>query len=86
MKAPFVTVSSVLLLTLSGAWAAEQVTPLPAGKPAGLHQAQLEDGNGMLVVAGAALVGITIGLATASNDASQPTGTTPVTSTTGTSP
>jgi hypothetical protein len=41
----------------------------------------------MLVVAGAALVGITVGLATAGNDAGQPpTTTTTTTSTTGTNP
>ncbi len=87
MKALFI-VPSVLLLSLPNAWAAESDTSLTAGKPAGLHQAQLEGGNGMFVVAGAALIGITVALATASNDASQPTGTSPVTSTTttGTSP
>ena len=86
MKALFI-VPSVLLLSLPNAWAAESDS-LTAGKPAGLHQAQLEGGNGMFVVAGAALIGITVALATASNDASQPTGTSPVTSTTttGTSP
>jgi hypothetical protein len=72
----------------SSAWAAEPAATLPAGKPAGLHQAQLEGGTGMLVIAGAALVGITVGLATAGNDsASQPTTTTTTTtSTTGTNP
>jgi len=52
---------SALLLSSSNLWA----QPLAAGKPAGLHKAQLEDGNGMFLVAGAALVGITIALATA---------------------
>jgi len=68
-------------LFLSNAWAAEP--PLPAGKPAGLRQAQLEGGNGMFVVAGAALIGITVGLATAG---SGPQPTTTTISTTGTSP
>jgi hypothetical protein len=79
-------VSSALFL--SSAWAAEPSATLPAGKPAGLHQAQLEGGTGMFAIAGAALVGITVGLATASNDASQSAGTTTVTSTTttGTNP
>ena len=81
MKAPFV-ISSVLFLSLSNAFAVEQPAPLPAGKPAGLHQAQLEEGNAMLVVAGAALVGITVGLATAGKDASQPAATTTSSSTT----
>jgi hypothetical protein len=87
MKVPFV-ICSALMLSSSSALAVDQPGALPAGKPAGLHQAQLEDGNGMLLVAGAALVGITIALATASNNVSQPTGTSPVTSTstTGTNP
>ena len=77
MKLHFV-VCSALLLSLSNAWAADAAAPLPAGKPAGLHRAQLtDDGNGMFIVAGAALVGITIALATTSNDVSQPTGTSP---------
>ena len=75
-------VSSVLLL--SNAWAAP--APLPAGKPAGIKQAQREEGGtGMLAVAGAALIGITVGLATAGGDDVTAT-TTTVTSTTGTSP
>jgi hypothetical protein len=87
MKAIFVT-ALTLALSASAAWANNSV-PLAPGKPAGLQQAQLEGGTGMLVVAGAALVGITIGLATASDSASQPTTTGPSTtstSTTGTSP
>jgi hypothetical protein len=80
---PFVVSSALLLST---AWAAEPPAPLPAGKPAGLKQAQLEGGNGMLVVAGAALVGITVGLATAGGDDAAQPGTTTVTSTTGTNP
>jgi len=70
--------------------AVESVSPLPAGKPAGLRQAQLEDGNGMLLVAGLALTGIAIALATTSNDVSLPSKTSPSssasTSTTGTNP
>jgi hypothetical protein len=87
MKLSFAIVPA-LLLTISNGWAADQHMPLPSGKPAGVHQAQLEDGNGMFVVAGAALVGITIALATASNDVSTPAKTSPAvsTSTTGTNP
>ena len=85
MKSVF-AVCSALILSTSALGAA----PLAAGKPAGLHQAQLEDGNGMFVVAGAALVGITIALATASNDVAAPAKTSPgsssSTSTTGTNP
>src|SRR5882757_404140 len=69
MRVPFVT---LLTLVLSASTAlANNAAALDPGKPAGVRQAQLEGGNGMLVVAGAALVGIAIGLATASNDASQ---------------
>lgn len=85
MKLPLV-ISSVLLLSSPAAWAVEQPSPLPAGKPAGLHQAQLEGSTGMLVIAGAALAGITIGLATAGNDSSPATTTTTTTTTTGTNP
>ena len=85
MKTLLVT---ALTLALMAPALAGTAVPLDPGKPAGVHQAQLLDGgNGMLVVAGAALVGIGIGLATASGDASQPTTTGPTsTSTTGTSP
>ena len=87
MRLSFVIVPA-LLLTVSNGWAADLHTPLPAGKPAGVHQAQLEDGNGMFLVAGAALVGVTVALATASNDVSTPAKNSPVTSTstTGTNP
>lgn len=83
---PFV-VSSALFLSSSTTWAVESAAPLPSGKPAGLKQAQLEGGTPMLLVAGAALVGITVGLATAGGDDVTQTGpTTTVTSTTGTNP
>lgn len=50
----------------SGAFANVNASPLAAGKPAGVHKAQLLEGdNGIFVLAGAALVGITVGLATA---------------------
>ena len=78
---------SVLAVTLfaSPVFAADS-TPLHPGKPAGVRQADLLDGgNGMFVVAGAALVGITIALATAGNGPSTPN-TNPATSTSGTSP
>jgi hypothetical protein len=85
MKAILVT-ALALALSAPAAFAATAV-PLDPGKPAGVHQAQLlDDGNGMLVVAGAALVGIGIALATASGDAAQPTATNNPPPTTGTSP
>jgi len=81
------SVTALTLALSAPAALAGTAVPLDPGKPAGVHQAQLLDGgNGMLVVAGAALVGVGIGLATASDSASQPTTTGPTTSTTGTSP
>lgn len=77
----------VLIVTLSASpvFAADSA-PLNPGKPAGVRQAELLDGgNGMFVVAGAALVGITIALATAGNGPTTPN-TNPATSTSGTSP
>ena len=87
----FFAISCALILPVSSALALDQSSPLPAGKPAGLRQAQFEDGNGMFLVAGAALVGITVALATAGSGAGaaqQPGTTTPGASSTstGTSP
>lgn len=83
MKVPLV-VSLALVLSVSSGFAEEINGPLPAGKPAGVHQAQLEGSTGMLIVAGAALAGITIALATASDNNAKPT--TSTTSTTSTNP
>jgi hypothetical protein len=85
MKLPFL-ISCALILPLSSALAVEKATPLPAGKPAGVKKAQLlDDKNAMFVVAGAALVGIGIGLAVSSDDNNAPPAST-TTSATGTSP
>ena len=70
-------------LPTSGAFAGDP--PLAPGKAAGLHQAQLQDGTGMVVVAGVALIGIAAALLTAGNGPSSPN-TNPATSTTSTSP
>ena len=77
----------VLIVTLLGSPVfAATSAPLEPGKPAGVRQAELLDGgNGMFVVAGAALVGITIALATASNGPAA-VNTSPSTSTPGTTP
>ena len=75
----------VLIVTLSASpvFAADSASPLSPGKPAGVRQADLLDGqNGMFVVAGAALVGITIALATAGNGATTPNTATSTSSTT----
>jgi len=76
----------VLIVTLSASPVLAASSALAPGKPAGVRQAELLDGgNGMFVVAGAALVGITIALATAGNGPTTPN-TNPATSTSGTSP
>ena len=81
--------ATVLALALSAPGAlAGNTDPLAPGKSAGLHQAQFEDRNDMLIVAGAALVGIGIALAV-TGDSSAPMATTPAatsTSTTSTAP
>jgi len=77
MQQQLVPTVLALILSLSAAQAVETGAPLASGKPAGIHQAQLEDGNGMFVVAGAALIGITVALATAGNDAGVVPNTTP---------
>jgi hypothetical protein len=62
--------------------------PLIPGRPAGVRNAQFEGGNGMLIVAGASLIGITVALASAGSGASATTTapTTSSTSTTSTTP
>jgi hypothetical protein len=81
-------VISALIVGLSASPVlAENSAPLNPGKPAGVRQAELLDGgNGMFVVAGAALVGITIALATAGNGPTAPNTSPPATSTPGTTP
>jgi hypothetical protein len=82
----FVIPVLIVALSASPVFAANSA-PLDPGKPAGVHQAELLDGgNGMFVVAGAALVGITIALATASDGPSAVNTSPPTTSSPGTSP
>ena len=74
---------AALILALSASPVLAATTPpLEPGKPAGVDKAQLQNGTAMIVVAGAALVGIGIALATASDGASGPPTTTATTSTT----
>lgn len=75
----------VLILTLSASGALAATPPLDPGKPAGVRQAELEGGTGMLVVAGAALIGIAIALGVAGNGPASPN-TNPATSTSSTTP
>ena len=72
-------VNSVCLVILSAAPALAEEPPLAPGKPAGVRHAQMEDDTGMLIVAGGALVGIGIALATADNGP-QASSTSPVVS------
>lgn len=72
----------VLVMTLSASETlAANTPPLKPGKPAGMRQAQFENGTTILVIAGTALVGIGIALATTSSNAAGP-----ATSTTSTNP
>jgi hypothetical protein len=85
MKVVSATVFSCLMFTASVAFA--DVTPLTPGKPAGVHNAQFLDGdNGIFIVAGAALIGITAALASASNGPGLPNNTGSTSTSTGTSP
>ena len=73
----------ILAPSASGTFAAHP--PLTPGKPAGVHQAQMQDGTGMVVIAGVAIIGIAVALATAGNGSASPN-TNPATSTTSTMP
>jgi hypothetical protein len=93
MKVVPATILSCLIFAapVTGAYA-DVKAPLAPGKPAGVRKAELLDGsNGIFLVAGAALIGITAGLASAGNGVSvNNTGTSgggsTSTSTTGTAP
>ena len=64
-------------------------TTLPAGKPAGVKKAQMENNNTLLIIGGVGLAGLGIGLAASSNGGGPTTFTTSPTTTstsTGTSP
>lgn len=61
-------------------------TTLPAGKPAGVKKAQMEDTNTLLIIAGVGLAGLGIGLAASAGNAGGPTtSTSPSTSASSTS-
>jgi hypothetical protein len=66
--------AALLFLTLSSPVLADS-TGLPAGKPAGVHQAQLNMSNGWVLVAGAAAIAVAVAVATSGND-SPPVATT----------
>jgi hypothetical protein len=58
------------LLLVSGSCLADPVAgALPAGKPAGVRQAQMPGNTTLYIVGGVALVGIGIGLAASGGDA-----------------
>jgi hypothetical protein len=74
-----------IAFTLAASPALAVNPPLAPGRPAGIQNAQLWDnGTGMIVLAGAALIGIGVALATASNGSTPPASAT--VATTGTSP
>lgn len=78
----FGTCLTALILTSASAFA--DPAPLPAGKPAGVRQAQA-DGTAMIWLAGLGLVGLGIGLAVSGGD-NNPQNSTSTVTTTGTSP
>ena len=70
MKLATILTLGVLTVASSAVGAFADTGALAPGKPAGVRTAQFERGNGMFIVAGAALVGITVALATAGNGVS----------------
>jgi hypothetical protein len=68
-----------VVLTASSAFAADD-GPLPAGKPAGVKQAELA-GSGLIYLVGVAVIAAGIAIAVSNNNGNQPS-----TSTTGTAP
>jgi hypothetical protein len=54
--------AALLFLALSSPALADGT--LPAGKPAGIHQAQLDMNNGLVLLAGAAAIAVGIAVAT----------------------
>jgi hypothetical protein len=67
-------------LTASSAMADDSSAPLPAGKPAGTHQAALA-GSGLFLLLGAAAIAAGIAIVVSNSN-----GGNPATSTTGTAP
>jgi hypothetical protein len=93
MKLATVLTLGVLTIASSAVGATADTGTLTPGRPAGVHTAQFERGTGMYIVAGAALIGITVALATAGNGTSANStgaagggGSSSSSSTTGTSP
>ena len=93
MKLATVLTLGILTIASSAVGAYADTGTLAPGRPAGVHTAQFERGTGMYIVAGAALIGITVALATADNGTSANStgaagggGSSSSTSTTGTSP
>jgi hypothetical protein len=86
METPMRIFSAAILaasLLVTSAYAA---TTLPAGKPAGVKKAEM-DQNTVLIISGVGLAGLGIWLAASAGNAHGPTtSTTPTTSTSGTNP
>jgi len=74
-----ITTALALTLAASAAMAADTAAPLPAGKPAGVKQAQNTGDKTLWIVGAAAIAGAGIGLAVSGGDNNPGTSTTPVT-------
>jgi hypothetical protein len=79
MRAP---IAAILSLVLTGT-AALAETPLPAGKPAGLHPAEMQTPT-LLIIGGIAIVAAGIAIAASGGSNNNTTATVPTTSTTST--
>jgi len=76
MKLAVLAAAALLLFSNSG-FADTAQAPLPAGKPAGVQQAQGIDNTTAYILAGLAVVGIIIGVAVSGGDNNSSSGTAP---------
>jgi hypothetical protein len=77
-------ISGAIILASLLATNAFAATTLPAGKPAGVKKAQLEDRNTLLIISGVGLAGVGIGLAASQGGGGPTAVTTATVGTTGT--
>ena len=77
----FIAPVVAIAMTASSAFAADATAPLPAGKPAGVHNAELAGDTGLLII-GAAIIAAGIAIAVSNNGGGGPANsTTPVATT-----
>ncbi|HEY2011541.1 MAG TPA: hypothetical protein VGH23_21305 [Rhizomicrobium sp.] len=62
-----ISIALATSLAASGAFAADSASPLAAGKPAGVHQAQAIGTTGFVLIGVGVITAIAIGVATSSN-------------------